>query len=54
MTPQELAIYEAHDHEPRFGKFAGTCCMESLDSIERARKTPDVKAWTLFDLDLVR
>jgi hypothetical protein len=54
VTPEELATYEAHDHEPRFGVYAGTCCMRSLDDIEQARKTPEVKAWTLFDMDLVR
>lgn len=54
MTPEELAIYEAHDHDPKFGKFAGTCCMESLDSIENSRGSSKPQPWTLFDMDLVR
>jgi hypothetical protein len=54
MTPEELETYNNHHHLERFGKWAGTCCLASLEAIEEARKTPDVKPWTLFDLDLVR
>ncbi len=54
MTPEELATYENHDHLERFGKWAGTCCLESLEAIEAARKAPDLTPWTLFDLDLVQ
>ena len=51
MTPQEAAIYDAHDHDVRkYGQFAGSCCMEALQRIEeareRARRMP-----TLFDVE---
>lgn len=51
MTPEEVASYEAHEHDvTKYGKFAGRCCMAALDRIDEARKR-EQHAPTLFDLE---
>jgi hypothetical protein len=51
MSEEEQRTYEAHPHNvEKFGKFAGTCCMDSLNAIwgrrEQLKRQP-----TLFDMD---
>lgn len=51
MTPEEAAIYDAHDHDVRkYGQFAGSCCMEALQRIEEARERTR-RMPTLFNLE---